>query len=89
MTSLGLTKRHIISNKTSVTSTYYINEILEKELKLAFQRTAICAQLTATKMFHNNGEGIFQQDGARAHASRASVEWLNKNIIGYISPEDW
>jgi len=40
-------------------------------------------------MFHNNGEGIFQQDGARAHASRASVEWLNKNIIGYISPEDW
>ena len=40
-------------------------------------------------MFHNNGEGIFQQDGARAHTSRASVEWLNKNINGYISPGDW
>src|ERR1700733_1757276 len=87
MTSLGLTKRHIISNKTSVTSTYYINDILEKELKPAIQRTAICAQLTATKMFHNNGEGIFQQDDA--HTSRASVEWLNKNINGYISPGDW
>lgn len=89
MTSLGLTKLHIIPNKTSVTSSYYINEILEKEVKPAFQRTAVCAQLTATKMFHNNGEGLFQQDGARAHTSKASVEWLNKNINGYILPGDW
>ena len=89
MTPLGLTKLHIIPNKTSVNSTYYINEILEKEVKPAFQRTVVCAELTATKMFHNNGEGLFQQDGARAHTSRASVEWLNTNINGYISPEDW
>ena len=88
MTSLGLTKLHIIPNKTSVNSTYYINEILEKEVKPAFQRTVVCAELTATKMFHNNGEGLFQQDGARAHTSRASVVWLNTNINGYISPED-
>src|SRR6218665_2508031 len=84
--SLGLTKLHIIPNKTSVTSSYYINEILEKDVKPAFQRTSVCAQLIATKMFHNNGEGFFQQDGARAHTSKASVEWLNKNITGYISP---
>jgi len=89
MTSLGLTKLHIIPNKSSVTSAYYITEILEKEVKPAFQRTVVCAELTATKMFHNNGEGLLQQDGARAHTSRSSVEWLNKNINGYISPEDW
>src|SRR5687768_9559652 len=89
MTSLGLTTLHIIPNKTSVNSTYYLNEILEKEVKPAFQRTVVCTELTATKMFHNNGEGLFKQDGARAHTSRASVEWLKKNINGYISPEDW
>jgi transposase len=89
MTSLGLTKLHIVPNKTSVTSAYYINEILEKEVKLEFQRTTVCTELTAAKMFHNNGEGLFQQDGACAHTSRASVEWLNKNINGSTSPEDW
>ena len=30
MTPLGLTKLHIISNKTSITSSYYSNEILEQ-----------------------------------------------------------
>ena len=89
ISSLGLTKLHIIPNKTSVNSTYYINEILEKEVKPAFQRTVVCSDLTATKLFHNNSEGLFQQDGARAHTSRASLEWLNTNINGYISPEDW
>jgi hypothetical protein len=89
ITALGLTKLHIIPNKTSVNSTYYINEILEKEVKPAFQRTVVDSDLTATKLFHKNSEGLFQQDGARAHTSRASIEWLNTNINGYISPEDW
>lgn len=89
ITSLGLTKLHIIPNKTSVNSAYYINEILEKEVKPAFKRAVVCNDLTATKLFRDNSEGLFQQDGARAHTSRASIEWLNTNINGYISPEDW
>lgn len=89
ITSLGLTKLHITPNKTSVNSAYYINEILEKEVKPAFKRAVVCNDLTATKLFRDNSEGSFQQDGARAHTSRASDEWLNTNINGYISPEDW
>ena len=89
ITARGLTKLHIIPSKTSVNSTYYINEILKKESKPAFQRTVVCTDFTATKLFLKNSEGLFQQDGARAHTSRASVEWLNTNINGYISPEDW
>ena len=30
-----------------------------------------------------------QQDGARAHTSRATIIWLDKNIGQYIPPEDW
>lgn len=89
MTARGLTKLHIIPNKTSVNSKYYINEILEKEVKPAFQRKTVCTDLTSTKLFNINNEGLFQQDGARAHTSKASVDWLNTNINGYISPDDW
>ena len=49
MTARGLTPLHIIPDKTSVNATYYINEILEKEVKPAFRRTKTCTDLTETK----------------------------------------
>jgi len=42
--------------------------------------------LTATKLFSRNPEGMFQQDGARAHTAKV---WLDANIKHYIPPEDW
>jgi len=45
--------------------------------------------LTATKLFSRNREGMFQQDGARAHTSKATIAWLDTNIKHYILPEDW
>jgi len=89
MTARGLTRLHIIPNKTSVNATYYINEILEKEVKPAFRRTKTCTDLTETKLFATNREGLFQQDGARAHTSKTTIEWLDTNIAGFISPMDW
>jgi len=68
---------------------YYTSEILEKEVKPAFSRTKISTDLTATKLFSRNCEGLFQQDGARAHASRATITRLDKNTGQYIPPEDW
>jgi len=49
MTARGLTKLHIIPQKTSVDSNYYkyISEILEKEVKPAFSRTKISSALTS------------------------------------------
>ena len=45
--------------------------------------------LTATKLFSCNREGMFQQDGTRAHTSKATITWLDANIKHYIPPEDW
>jgi len=32
---------------------------------------------------------MFQQDGARAHTSKATIAWLDANIKHYIPPENW
>jgi len=32
---------------------------------------------------------MFQQDGARAHTSTATIAWLDAYIKLYILPEDW
>jgi len=32
---------------------------------------------------------MFQQDGARAHTSKATIAWLDANIKHYILIEDW
>jgi len=84
ITAGGLTKLHIIPQKTSVDSNYYISEILEKEVKPAFSRMKISTDLTVTKLFSRSCDGLFQQNGARAHTSRAT-----KNIGQFIPPEDW
>jgi len=68
ITARGLTKLHIIPQKTSVDSSYYVSEILEKEEKPL--------SATATKLFSSNCDGCFQQDGASTHTSNAPVTWL-------------
>jgi len=52
-------------------------------------RMQTSTELTATKLFSCNREGMFQQDGARAHTSKATIAWLDTNIKHYIPPEDW
>ena len=47
------------------------------------------SDVTATKLFSRNREGLFQQDGARAHTSKATIAWLDANIKHYIPAEDW
>ena len=88
MTARGLTKLHIILQKTYVNSNYYISKILEKEVKPAFSRTKISIDYV-TKLFSRNCDELFQQDGARAHTSTATITLLDKNIGQYIPPEDW
>jgi len=53
------------------------------------QTTETSTELTATKLFSRNREGMFQQDGARAHTSKATIAWLDANIKHYIPLEDW
>ena len=42
----------------------------------------------AETMF-NNGEFLFQQDGAPAHTARSTQEWLKNEIPGFLSKEEW
>ena len=37
----------------------------------------------------SQGDFIFQQDGARAHTSKATIEYLEMKGIQYIKPEHW
>ena len=37
----------------------------------------------------NNGEFLFQQDGAPAHTARSTQEWLKNETPGFLSKEEW
>jgi len=47
------------------------------------------SDVTHKKQFSPNREGLFQQDGARSHRSKATIAWLDASIKHYIPPEDW
>jgi len=47
------------------------------------------SDVTHKKLFSRNSEGLFQQNGARAHTSKATIAWLDANVKHYIPPEDW
>ena len=47
------------------------------------------SDVTHKKLVSHNREGLFQQDGTRAHTSKATIAWLDADIKHYIPPEDW
>jgi hypothetical protein len=89
MTARGLSRLHFIPQGKTVNSEYYIHEILEKEVKPLFRRRRVGGLLSERKLFAVNKQGVFQQDGARAHTSKATVDWININLPSFISPADW
>ena len=46
------------------------------------------SDVTHKKLFSRNREGLFQQDGARSHTSKATIACLDANIKHYIPAED-
>jgi len=81
ITARGLTKLHIIPQKASVDSNYYISEILEKEVKPAFSSMKINTDLTATKLFSRNVMDCFSRMRLNcAHTSRATITRLVTDV---------
>ena len=37
----------------------------------------------------NNRPFLFQQDGAPDHTAKVNQEWLRRNILEFISKEEW
>ena len=83
MTAHGLTPLHFIPQGARMNSEYYIDNILSKIVKPAFDRISNAGNITEKK------NGIFQQDGARCHTSATTIRMLNENIPAYIQPADW
>jgi hypothetical protein len=84
MTGYGLTNLHFIPQGMRINSDYYIENILKKVVKPAFNVNVIDGLL-----FSASGNGVFQQDGARCHTSAKTILWLDENIPSYIHPTNW
>jgi hypothetical protein len=67
MTAHGLTPLHFIPQGARMNSEYYIDNILSKIVKPAFDRISNAGNITERKLFSEKKNGIFQQDGARCH----------------------
>ena len=84
MTGHGLTDLHFFPPGTKINSDYYINSILNKLVKPAFNDSVV-----QQRLFSAPNTGLFQQDGARCHTSVKTIRWLDENVPSYIQPKDW
>ena len=71
MTGRGLTKLHMQLTGQTLTSEYYINQILEKEVKPLTSRRQVTGGPIEWKLFSSKREMTFVQ-GAPAHTSKAT-----------------
>lgn len=84
MTGHGLTDLHFFPPGTRINSDYYIDNILDRLVKPAFNDSVV-----QKRLFSAPNTGLFQQDGARCHTSVKTIRWLVENVPSYIHPKDW
>ena len=72
MTGRGLTGIHFLPQGQTLTADYYINNILEKEVKPVLHRKNVNEATDKRKLFSSNRHMTFVQDGAPAHAAKAT-----------------
>ena len=89
MTGRGPTKLHMLPTGQTLTSEYYINQILEKEVKPLTSRRQVTGGPIERKLFSSKKEMTFVQDGAPAHTSKATQTWCQKNLPNFIAKDGW
>ena len=72
VTGRGLTKLHMLPTGQTLTSEYYINQILEKGVKPLTSMRQVTGGPIERNLFRSKKEMTFVQDGAPAHTSKAS-----------------
>ena len=82
MTGRGPTKLHILPTGQTLTSEYYINQILEKEVKPLTSRPQVTGGPIERKLFSSKKEMTFVQDGA-------TQTWCQKNLPNFIAKDGW
>ena len=78
MTGRGLTGIHFLPQGQTLTADYYINNILEKEVKPVLHRKNVNEATDKRKLFSSNRHMTFVQDGAPAHAAKVTQAWCKK-----------
>ena len=79
MTGRGLTGIHFLPQGQTLTADYYINNILEKEVKPVLHRKNVNEATDKGKLFSSNRHMTFVQDGA----------WCKKNLPNCIEKTCW
>ena len=72
MKSCGLTKLHMLPTGQTLSSEYYIKQILEKEVKPLILRHQVTGGLIGRKLFSSKKEITVVQEGAPAHNAKAT-----------------
>ena len=75
MSAQVLTGLHVVPQKQSVHTGYYVTEILQKSLLPSLARDASTGSVLTKKMMPGMSLSIFQQDGAPAHTPRKAQQW--------------
>ena len=89
MTGRGLTGIHFLPQGQTLTADYYINNILEKEVKPVLHRKNVNEATDKRKLFSSNRHMTLVQDGAPAHAAKATQAWCKKNLPNFIEKTCW
>ena len=74
----GLTGIHFLPQGQTLTADYYIKNILEKQVKPVLHRKNVNEATDKRKLFSSNRHMTFVQDGAPAHAAKATQKWCKK-----------
>ena len=89
MSYQALSHHYIIPKGQTVTSEYYVEIILKQSLTSAKLRTRDSGTFLAKILLPERSKAIFQQDGAPAHTSKRSQEWLKNNMPGFWTKDIW
>ena len=89
MSASGLSAIHIMPQGHTVDAEYYVEDILEKEVKPLLKRSKRTNEATTNKMVVNKRRFTFQQDGAPAHTSKHAQDWCLQNLPNFINKDDW
>ena len=87
--SCGLTKLHMLPTGQTLSSEYYIKQILEKEVKPLISRHQVTGGLIGRKLFSSKKEMTVVQEEAPAHIAKATQTWCQKNLPHFIAKDGW
>ena len=73
----------------TLTADYYINNILEKEVKPLLRRKNVNEAIDKRKLFSSNRHMASVQDGAPAHTAKATQAWKKRNLLNFLEKTSW